>query len=447
MSRNKHPFQVLVTTGDAALLGAGNEVPDLAVGQIGLFDADTNLSIDGTALVRNFYLAVGVDSTGGSTFDSANFSAGQKVQTKNVTNYQKNVYNAATAQVITLGEYTADCEEDYSIKFEFKNALLRQRMGFVGYNKTYAIRSGCCEGCEECPSGDCVDVTEAMVDAINADADDLVTAVAISGNEGTIEVTTGSDTGADCTVVLDGVSHAVTLAGGSDADADATAIAAVLDAIDGWNAVAATDTVTLTKDAAGGLTTLTLTAGTTGIVVTIVEPVPVEVTDYDAFKLSDPTLCLGIKMTLNPISVDTFCNVPKKFYKPLQTTALVSGQDGFDCNGTITTVVNAVMEEGTGRYVQQLEYRAGGWNGRPGPYRASEATGLARDGFDYFASTAVNYDLISLEYELYSLSGWQEHMNAVETIIAVPTGDSTTLAALYAALDNLLGDVGFPAQV
>ena len=59
MSTNNKVFQVLVAKADSAILAAGNTVDDLAVGQIGIFDAETNLSIDKTATnKKNFYLEV-----------------------------------------------------------------------------------------------------------------------------------------------------------------------------------------------------------------------------------------------------------------------------------------------------------------------------------------------------------------------------------------------------
>lgn len=456
MSRNSHPFQVLVTTGNATVIASGNTVDDLAVGQIGIFDAETNLSIDGSDPVKKFYLAVGVDSTGGSTFDSINVSAGQSIPSRGITNYQKNAYNAGSPQIIDFVGYTADCDENYSIKLEFKNALLRQRLGFVGFSKTYAIKSGCCEGCEECPSGDCVAVTEAMVNAINLDVDDFVEAVAIGPKVGSVLVTGAGPTGdGTITFTFNGTAIALEVANADDAAATATKIAAALSgdaAFDGYTvAVDGTtaEKVNIVKDlVTGGLAdTLTLVdTDTTGIATTIVAPVSAEITDYDAFATDYPDVCPGIRMTTKPITNTALTNVPAKYYKPLQTTAIPSAGDGFDCNGEFVVAQNATMEEGTGRAVQQLEYRAGGWNGKPGPYRASEATGLAREGFRYFAAANVNYLTISLEYETPTTSSSTENINACETIIAIPTGDTVTSAALLSALDDIAEAMGFTAQ-
>jgi len=81
MSTNNKVFQVLVTKGNAALPSRSATLDSLAVGQLGIFDAKTNLAIDGTTNpVRDFYLAVGVDNDGDTVMDGVNFSAGQLIQ-------------------------------------------------------------------------------------------------------------------------------------------------------------------------------------------------------------------------------------------------------------------------------------------------------------------------------------------------------------------------------
>ena len=54
MSTNNKVFQVLVTKGNASALTAGGTLDSLASGQIGVFDANTNLAIDGTGTVKDF---------------------------------------------------------------------------------------------------------------------------------------------------------------------------------------------------------------------------------------------------------------------------------------------------------------------------------------------------------------------------------------------------------
>jgi len=86
MSANNPVFQVLVPTGDQVVLPAGSPVTALAVGQIGVFSATTNLSQDATTIVneRAIFLAVGVDTAGGTTLDDVATSAGQNIPRNDV---------------------------------------------------------------------------------------------------------------------------------------------------------------------------------------------------------------------------------------------------------------------------------------------------------------------------------------------------------------------------
>ena len=77
MSTNNKVFQVLVTKGDKALAVAGTKVDVLEDGQLGIFDAKTNLAVSVTP-VNKFYLAVGV--TDGDGVDDMLASAGQEIQ-------------------------------------------------------------------------------------------------------------------------------------------------------------------------------------------------------------------------------------------------------------------------------------------------------------------------------------------------------------------------------
>ena len=68
MSTNNKVFQVLVTKGDKALAVAGTKVDVLEDGQLGIFDAKTNLAV--VTPVNKFYLAVGVDTDGDGDIDT-----------------------------------------------------------------------------------------------------------------------------------------------------------------------------------------------------------------------------------------------------------------------------------------------------------------------------------------------------------------------------------------
>ena len=105
----------------------------------------------------------------------------------------------------------------------------------------------------------------------------------------------------------------------------------------------------------------------------------------------------------------------------------------------------AVDEQGAGYDIAQKEYHAGGWNGRPGPYRASSAVGLALPGFKYFADKSANYDQFNVVYDQYSTAGWGEYLSNLLTVIAVPTASTTTRAALVTMLNAMAAKAGTSA--
>jgi len=180
MSRNNDVFKVLVTKGDSAVLGAGATIDTLAPGQIGVFDEETKLSIDGTTVVRHFFIAVGVDRDGDTVVDDINKSSGQLIQRANMRFYSFRPHTAAQPMIAELVNYVADCDTDYAFKLEFRNQEIYRIQGFNQFSKTYTFRTSCCEDCADCPSGDANEITTLLVNEINNDASGLAFAEAIA---------------------------------------------------------------------------------------------------------------------------------------------------------------------------------------------------------------------------------------------------------------------------
>ena len=121
MSRGVYPVeQILVTTTDAAVIAAGSAVSALAVDQLGIFSYQTNLSIDGTDLpvARDFFIAMGRDTTGDAVLDDIDKSAGTKIQRGNVKAYNSRCFTPSREKVIEIALITANCEADYAIRFD-----------------------------------------------------------------------------------------------------------------------------------------------------------------------------------------------------------------------------------------------------------------------------------------------------------------------------------------
>ena len=178
MSRNNDVFHLLVTKGNQAVLAKDKKVTELAPGQIGVFNYDTNLSFDATVATapRNFYLAVGVDAGNGTTGDIMK-SAGSHVQGKNIAFYSFRPYTPGRPMKVLLKDYVANCETEYGVKLELRNQEIYRTQGYNQFTKTYMMKTSCCDGCEPtCPSGDANEITKQLFINISNDPSGLVKA-------------------------------------------------------------------------------------------------------------------------------------------------------------------------------------------------------------------------------------------------------------------------------
>ena len=170
MSRNNDVFQVLVTKGNQAVLGAGQEVTDLLPGQAGVFSFESNLSIDGTVPTRNFYVAVGLDEDGDGQTDNIRKSAGSHIQARNIAFYSYRPFEAGRPMILEFKDFKTSCGEQYGIAIEFRNQQIYRTQGYVQFKVNYVVEGVCCDGCSTgCESGDDNLVAKKLVDAINND--------------------------------------------------------------------------------------------------------------------------------------------------------------------------------------------------------------------------------------------------------------------------------------
>jgi len=376
MSRNNDVFQVLVTKGNQALPSIGAGIGSLLPDQIGVFDANTNLALDGSVKVKEFYLAVGIDRNADGAIDDVKKSAGQVIQTENIRFLDFKPHTAAQPMIIELTDYKASCDSDYALQLEFRNQEIYRLQGTNQFTHTYAIRTDCCDTCETCGDGNCNEISKLMKEAINLDPDGLASAEVIA------------------TVALTALTHGTSVdyaVGDIISDADVDAI------------------IAFNEDPAN----------------------------------ASVKVCSGLRITSNPLNINTFCSVNLKYFKPRQTFIIASLTEGFNCNGTLTVTQDLAFEQGLGYDIMQKEYIAGGWSGNPGPYRTSGVNHVAI-GTEYFALQGETYDQFALTYDQRSIAGWGEHYNNLATIVAIPEEDTTTRNALAAVLDGLM-PVGFDA--
>lgn len=365
MSRNNDVFQVLVAK--TAMTDANQPLDSLVPGQIGVFNSETNLSVDTANPPKEFYLAVGVDNSGSGTLEDINKSAGQMIQRENIKYYNGQPYTPGQPEVVEISDFIAKCNTEFAIKLEFRNQKIYNLQSYNQFSKTYVVKVPCCGGeCDPCPTADGNELVKLFVNNINADKDGLVKAEAI--NPSTNAVITDLD-----------------------------------------SFIATNKTVN---------------------------------TDDD----STNDVVAKIRLTTQPLNVYRFCDINLMYFKPRETVLITSLTAGFECSGTVTVVQDVAYEQGSGYDVRQREYKAGGWNGKPGPYRVSELNGVASSGFRYFSDTNTKYNRVNLTYDQFSIGGWQEYLNNLATEVYFPVGAEAELKDFLTILEAAI-PTGFESQV
>jgi hypothetical protein len=441
MSRNTDVFQVLIPKV-ATVVGAGTTLDALPIGALAAFDYDTNLSV--VAAVRDYYYAVKVlDNNGVADIIK---SAGTHIQQKNEVSLTQQCYVAPVDKVIQLSGWTAECNTEYMLKFEIRNQEAYRLNGYNQVIKAYTTVSPDCIDCNtDCPNGNCFQVAHDLMTQINDDEDAVFEAVAVI-EEGTYTVTTAAITAnGNITVTTDGNAVVVAVLQADTLAEIATKIAAAINA-DGThvafiNAVAPT----VVNIVGAPLASVLVFADTevTGAVVGVTAVASTELTDISilvgpvaAYNLANPTAqiaCPTLNFSVNPMTFSTFCDINLNYFFPRQTDAALVGLIGFEGNSTIAVVTEMVYEEGSGYDVKQLEYVAGGWNGKTGPYRVF-SDGLAQTGFQYFADQSAKYDLIHLSYDQESISGWRQDIAFERTIFASNIDASQAISTMVSDL-------------
>lgn len=165
----------------------------------------------------------------------------------------------------------------------------------------------------------------------------------------------------------------------------------------------------------------------------------VVVTDTEAWIADEDNAgkCLGIRITTSPLALKKFCSINPLYFTPRGTDMVVSLVEGFECNGSQETIQDLKYEEGSGYDIAQLEYEAGGWNGKPGVYRLSTLAGMPLTSFESYVDQSAKYTVMNLHYDQFSVGGWLEYLNNLLTIIAVPCADTTTRASLATFMDRV----------
>jgi hypothetical protein len=179
-NRNNDVFSVLVESA-CVLLQAGESIENLGTGQLGVFDAATNLAIDATTspMPNEIFFAQAYIKDNG-TIDYR-FSAGQVIQRKGVVGFTQKSPSEGSPMVVTVGNYKAECDTEYGVRVEFRNAKINRIQGYNQFSKAYMVKTPCCDDCAEgCGSLDANVLTQLFIANINADESKLVYAHAVA---------------------------------------------------------------------------------------------------------------------------------------------------------------------------------------------------------------------------------------------------------------------------
>jgi hypothetical protein len=181
-NRNNDVFRVLPVTNCTLLPAtAGNSVEDLAVGQLGAFDAATNLAIAPTTnpMPKEIFFALAYTKDDGSI--DYRTSAGQMIQRQGVVGFTEKLCSTGSPMKVTVGNFKAECDTEYGVRVEFRNAKINRIQGYNQFSKAYMVKTPCCDDCTEgCGSLDANVLTQLFIANINADQSGLVLAQAVA---------------------------------------------------------------------------------------------------------------------------------------------------------------------------------------------------------------------------------------------------------------------------
>lgn len=164
------------------------------------------------------------------------------------------------------------------------------------------------------------------------------------------------------------------------------------------------------------------------------------------YNAANPGSAVSVRprVTVNPIERPAANgSINTRYYYPETTIGIFSLVSGFELTGAVTTIQDAITEEGSGYDIRQKEYHASSWNGTVGPYAVNTATGLQKEGFVFYADTAALYTQIVITSTFQSNAGFKEYESPMETIIAIPSSNETLIGNLLALLDDLFEGQGF----
>lgn len=198
-------FRVLTTNANSGLLANGTNVADIALGQIGVVNADTNVGMNIAAAddADAFYIAIGIDSDGDGVVDDIYRTP--NIRKDEITNYdvQCYAYPAPARQVITGIE--PECGKEYMVKVQAFNGSTMITHGFNDVVKTFSLTVECCDTPLTANQ-----FAVKLVDLINADDEGLFVAKLVDPADNSTVVTNvaafeAANPGVDLNILIESV--------------------------------------------------------------------------------------------------------------------------------------------------------------------------------------------------------------------------------------------------
>lgn len=456
--------KTLVTTGDQAIVTAGTGLSGLGVGQIGVFSSATNLAIDGSdlTLAREFYLAVGVDTNGGSTVNKIVKSPVFK--RRDVTAYNSRCYTPSVDGIYDISlEDCSSCSDVFTLTMDFTAPSEFFNYGFNRQAVSYTVKPECCTGCSGCDNANetCADVVKKLRDEINADPGlaGIVTAYAVApGKDVSIYAPALTDnqidnlsvtaqagfgqiniddyasiaSGAVVTLASTNLTEGVDWDAATSNAATATSLASALDGVSGYSASASGSLVTVVADTAD--------ADNNAIVFTIDDASGVYISGSGTLVGGSDAAtdqCPTLRVKLSQEAYNSYCKINRLYSYPRNFSVTLVPLDGLECCGTFTERQASVTEEGSGYDIGWQEYHSEAYEGSP--FRITES-GIPLRGEYRTSTNAGTYDQLFITAENENRTGWGDYTHLVGATIAVPCGGTTTMAELTTVLDLVLSD-------
>lgn len=143
--KNNPVYQVLVVT-NPTLLAAGNKPENLAIGQLGIFNAETGLSITAEAsftAAKRLQFAVGLPNATNTALGDVKFSAGQYVDKALIQTIGTQEYVAPVSQSIALDlsslVVSTTADEDYVFRFSFRSGRTMTTNDIISPSKAFVV--------------------------------------------------------------------------------------------------------------------------------------------------------------------------------------------------------------------------------------------------------------------------------------------------------------------